>query len=273
MTSEERLEELERQFARAKWQSLWAMGVGGVLIVGLGLALVGIWTKTTTVPRDQGKGAVAKVVRAGAFVLEDPNGAERARLQTTRYGSALHLITGKDRMGGVSLAADHDGTTLLLNDESGGRSIHLSVTKDASRLSFWDSKTPGGVTLNASRAGSDLILRDASGKVFDGTDAASAMLSANWQGSSLTMHGVGGKGNAMLWVGGVGGTRLGLSDENSKTRTLIELGRAILYDKEGQYRMMLGGGESIASNGTKVRLPESTLLLINADGTPRWSAP
>ena len=86
MTTEERLEKLERELARAKRRNRW-------LLAGLGLclgALVVVWALSRNT---QGRYAVATLGTEGAFVLDTRTGQLWARGSSAR-GSSLSVDFG-----------------------------------------------------------------------------------------------------------------------------------------------------------------------------------
>jgi hypothetical protein len=93
MTTGERLENLERELARAKRRSRW-------LLAAVGLAL-GVWMRAGTLgPRTAGAqpaGVAVNEVRAKAFVLVDDAGRGRAGLDVTPDGPVLSLSDAAGR--------------------------------------------------------------------------------------------------------------------------------------------------------------------------------
>jgi hypothetical protein len=122
MTTEERLEELQRQFARAKRQTLWMAAVGVAVAVGLGLALLGTWTKTTAIVHDQGAGDGPKVIRARGISLEDEDGKVRAMWAVPKEGPQMKLFDENEEMCAL-LTADKDGPRFTLCDQNNGKGL------------------------------------------------------------------------------------------------------------------------------------------------------
>ena len=76
MTTEERLETLERELARGRWVNRGLVGALG-LVVGVWVLA---WAFAPGTARAQGANAAPKVIRAYAFVVEDEDGPLRRRL-------------------------------------------------------------------------------------------------------------------------------------------------------------------------------------------------
>ena len=123
MDTEERLEKLERELARAKR----LVAVLALIAVGLSLSCV--------LPRTG-----AKSIHANQFVLEDEHGTPRAGL----------------RMG-------KDGPGLILLDENGNRRAELCALKGASALTLFDENEKMRVGLTVDKDGSALVLCDENG--------------------------------------------------------------------------------------------------------------
>ena len=119
MTTEERLEKMERELARANRRTRWLLA--GVVLAIVGLSLAWTWTKTTAIAQAQGLGTTTKVIRANEFILEDENHKPRA-----------------------SLAVDKDGANLSLYDENRKPRGMLSVNKGGAGLRLCG---PDGETL------------------------------------------------------------------------------------------------------------------------------
>jgi hypothetical protein len=183
MTTEERLEKLERELAVAKrcnrrLLTFVAMTIGG-------LALVWTLTKTTSAAYAQEVEAVQKVVRANSFALVDENGKTRAMLGTTK-----------------------DGTMLSLLDENGVLRAGLGVLKNGSELTLFGENGNKRAGLSVNRYGPGLALYDENGK-----NRAMLVVAENQPG--LTLSDENGKPRAILGVF-KSGPVLGLRDENGK---------------------------------------------------------
>ncbi len=380
MTTEERLEALERRFTRAKRQSLWLVGAMAIVVAALGLGMARVWMRTAAIVRDQGKGGVAKEIRATAFILEDPNGNERGIFKMTAKGPILALCDedgrrlalfgaceegqvlglcdeeGRFRLGlgvannhpmlgmydasghkAVALGSNDAGIAMTLADPNGRDRAGIGLRGDLPWLNLCDSNGKGSVkllvidgeprqvlfdpygklrvSLDASRRNTELRLYDAIGKAY-------ATVDVNSGHTALRLADLDGRVRAVLDVGTLGEVLLGLNDENGRVRIglnlltpLVSMARRMnrsastsamlevendvprltlygsngtarttvgsdddqatirLYDKEGQTRATLGVEGAVSSNGTRVRYPESSLLLFGPDGRVLWSAP
>ena len=108
MTTEERLESLERDFVRAKRRNRWVLAA-----VGLGALAWTVMGAARTPSLELGPG-VPKVIRANCFVLEETNGRTRAV-----------LFVGKE------------GPQLVLYDEKGKVRAELYVLRNKPALRLW----------------------------------------------------------------------------------------------------------------------------------------
>ena len=95
MTTEDRLEKLERELSRANRRNRCLLAVVGLAVVGLGLAWA--WNKTTATAQGQGAAAAPKVIRAKEFILQDANGKLRAVLSVEKGEPGLHLYDEKGK--------------------------------------------------------------------------------------------------------------------------------------------------------------------------------
>jgi hypothetical protein len=108
MTTEERLEKLERELSRVKGRNRW-------LLAGVGLCLVSVvvvyglgWAGLTA---HASEGA-PKEVRATNFVLEDGEGKMRASLGMDEDGLELRLRYGNGNIGAALCLHDEKGSPL-----------------------------------------------------------------------------------------------------------------------------------------------------------------
>ena len=104
MTTEERLENLERELGRVKRRNRWLLGA--ILLVAGGLIVPILFETTAFRARAQGAGT-AKVIRANAVVIEGENGKMCAGLGVLK-----------------------DGPGLMLYDESGRTRVALCILED-----------------------------------------------------------------------------------------------------------------------------------------------
>ena len=143
MTTEERLETLEKELAHAKCRSRRLLGqyasVWTVVCLAAG-AFALVWIVAGMVNRAEAQwGGVPTVIRANAFLLEDKNGKVRARLAVV---SGFPLV-GKD------------APSLILADENGEPRAWLSVDKDGPALTLYDQN---GKTRAVLGAGQEVFL-------------------------------------------------------------------------------------------------------------------
>jgi len=117
MTTEERLETLERELARAKRGNRRMVLAGAGLLLGL-FALLVAGRSITGVAQGQEKAADKKVIRANEFVLLDEQGRERGRLAVLKDGPWLSLYDEKG-IPRIMLTMTNDGPRLFLSGENG----------------------------------------------------------------------------------------------------------------------------------------------------------
>jgi len=174
MTTDERIENLEKGLASARRFNRW-------LLAAVGLAL-GVWILAGTLePRmagAEGGAAAVNEVRAKKFVLVDDAGKVHAGLAPTK-----------------------DGAGLILFDEAGKTRAMLSV----GALGLYDAEGKTRVMLSVGADGPALGLFDAAGKTRAG-------LSVGAHGPGLVMADENGKGRVGLTASKVGGAGLDLYD-------------------------------------------------------------
>jgi hypothetical protein len=200
MTTDERIENLEKGLASARRLNRW-------LLAAVGLAL-GVWilagTFGPTMAAAPAGGAAVKEIRANRFVVEDANGKPRASLEVFNDNPRLALYDESDKplaslcankdggllsLGGKAIAALNTGKTgaalmlmdmngklknvmlgaafgLSLADENGKRRVSLSTDKDGPKLVLEDENGQGRVGLGAPKDGPALLLADEKGKVI-----------------------------------------------------------------------------------------------------------
>jgi len=162
MTTEERLENLERELASANRRNRWLLAVVGLAVIGLVLAST--WTKTTAIAQAQGAGAVPKVVRANEFILEEENGKTRATLKVDKDGPKLALFD-ENGMSSASLGVGKDAALLRLYGENGKSCVILCVLKDAPILALQDENGKDRAMLSVNKdEGTGLHLFDKKGQ-------------------------------------------------------------------------------------------------------------
>ena len=136
MTTEERLEHIERELTAMKRRKCQLLAVGGLAIVGLGLAW--ILTNSTPTAQAQGAGFVPKEVRANSFIVEDSNGKMRAALSIGANGPSLFLLDANGKMR-ATLALGANGPSLALNDANKEIRASLALGANGPSLALNDA--------------------------------------------------------------------------------------------------------------------------------------
>jgi hypothetical protein len=185
MNTEERLESLEREVARAKRRNRWvlaAVGLGALAWAMMGAAPasgpspqavpVGKSGPAADKIADPQPGPVGpKVIRANKFIVEDADGKERATLDVIKNMPLLCLY---DENGGlrVQLFASKVGPAMILVDENGGLRAELCAYADAPALRLFDENKKPRANLSATTVGPVLELCDEKGKLRAGLGVA-----------------------------------------------------------------------------------------------------
>jgi hypothetical protein len=268
MTTDERIEKLEKGLASARRLNRW-------LLAAVGLAL-GVWilagTFGPTMAAAPAGGGAVKEVRANRFVVEDENGKVRAVLAVHRKENSN--VPNPPRAPG-SLPPppplfDKDymrlETTLELFDVNGKVRICMGV-----------AQSEGGGLFGPLQTG--LYLFGASGKDH-------ANLTTNTSGASLSLSDENGTYTAALAAheGGMGLNLIGRENLLNAaaagrlpaiTRLNVDKDGAVLNlsDKNGMIRAALGRTETKTPDGRAITYPESSLLLFNPEGKVTWQAP
>lgn len=177
MTTEERLDALERELGSARRRNRWLPAVAGLAMAGLAVGIVAlVWTP--------------KTIRARSFIVEGENGAARATLQAT-----------------ILDVGGWPGLTLY--DENGKRRAWLSADKDGAGLILFDENLKGRAGLNMDEKGTPILsLCDENGKVR-------VALGMDGNGAGLGLSDENGKVRVALSTSN-GGPGLALADENGK---------------------------------------------------------
>ena len=155
MTTDERLEKLERELARARTRFRW-------LVVGAGLCFVSAAVIYARAPRTT---EASKELRANNFVLEDANGKPRASLGMDEDGLELRLRYENGNIG-AALCLHDEKMVLSLADNSGKPRAVLGVTKNVPLLCLYDEKEEPRATLAVLADGPHLALRDEKGNLL-----------------------------------------------------------------------------------------------------------
>jgi hypothetical protein len=161
MTTDERLEKLERELSRARTRFRW-------LVVGAGLCFMSVAVihafgqyQTTITPRTT-KAGTGKEIHANSFVLEDVNGKPRASLGMDEDGLELRLRYENGNIG-AALCLHDEKMVLSLADNSGKPRAVLGVTKNVPLLCLYDEREEPRATLAVLADGPHLVLRDEEG--------------------------------------------------------------------------------------------------------------
>lgn len=127
MTTEKRLERLERELTAAKRHNRWLLTAAGLVVLTLVLARV--FSGTMNTAQAQGKGSEKKVVRANEFILEDDKNRIRAVLCMSEVGPGLSLYGDRGEVRAL-MQASNDGSRLALYDQKGELRAVMEVGKD-----------------------------------------------------------------------------------------------------------------------------------------------
>jgi hypothetical protein len=162
MTTDERLEKLERELSRAKTRFRW-------LVVGAALCFMSVAViyaygqyRTAFLPRAPRATEASKEIRANSFVLEDANGQPRASLGMDEDGLELRLKYANGNIG-AALCLHDDKMVLSLSDNNGKPRAVLGVIHNVPLLCLYDEKEEPRATLAVTADGPHLVLRDEKG--------------------------------------------------------------------------------------------------------------
>jgi hypothetical protein len=267
MTTEERIENLEKGLASARRLNRW-------LLAAVGLAL-GVWILAGTfgpaTAAAPAGGAAVREVRANRFVVEDENGKARAVLAVHKESpvidgmpsipqgsTSLDLFDEKGKVR-ISMTVTERGTGLFgglfgrstglhLLDENGKPRVELGALRDDPGMYLYDETGRTRASLLTTKDGPRLTLSDEKGK---GRVELGALRDAP---ALLLFDGAGDRSRAMLSVGAAGAV-LGL------------------FDGAGKARASLGATPTKTPQGTTITYPESSLSLFDPDGKVIWHAP
>jgi hypothetical protein len=165
MTTEERLEKLEWELARACRHRPWLVGV--LLAIGAMALAVAALSAPSLPPALAQAGGPVNEVRATSFALVDENGNTRASLFVDKDKNAPVLgmsdVKGKCRL--LLAAPTKEGPGLSMFDENGKGCVELSVGKDGPRLLLSEDDDKPRVGLFGAKDGPTLKLYDENRKV------------------------------------------------------------------------------------------------------------
>jgi len=162
MTTDERLESLERELIRSRRRFRW-------LIIGAGLCVMSVAViyafgqyQTTFTPRAT-KASTGTEIHANSFVLEDAKGQPRASLGMDEDGLVLRMRYENGNIG-AALCLHEEKVVLNFSDNSGKPRAVLGLAKKMPLLCLYDEKEEPRATLALLADGPHLVLRDENGK-------------------------------------------------------------------------------------------------------------
>jgi hypothetical protein len=256
MTTEERLEKLEKELTRAKHRSCWLPLVSGVAA----LAIVFAWTALKT---------QAQVIHAKGFILESEDGRKCAELSANKAWTGLVLNDKTGEVVRTKLLVYDDESELQLCDKSGEARTTLVVDERQSQLRLCDRTGTACMYLYMDEDGSRLQLCDKKGR-------PTAELRARNNGPQLVFRDEKERGRVMLLTS-KDGSAFWLVDENGNGRVAMSEGadapQLTLSDDKGTPRAVFGVQTIKTKDGTEIRYPESSILLYDADGKVSWTTP
>lgn len=175
MTTEERLEKLERELTAAKRRNRWILGCGATLIL--------CCLTIAATPRGN------RTIRANEYFLEDENGKPRAHMSADKNGPGLSMTdeNGKIRTmidvgkkgPGLAMYDENDkiramlfvgkkGTSLSMNDENGEARAHMVVGKNGPILQMDDENGNARAKMVVDKDGAGMAMMDANGNMRAG---------------------------------------------------------------------------------------------------------
>lgn len=158
MTTDERLESLERELTLAKRHNRWVLAIAGTVV--LTLVMAGIFLGDENTAQAQGKGSERKVIAANKFILEDERGRKRAVLAIDKDGVSLALFDENGKLRAL-LDTSNNRPGLALYDENTNTRAVISLDKDNANLSLHGKRGEGGgVMLAVSEGRPALVLLD-----------------------------------------------------------------------------------------------------------------
>jgi hypothetical protein len=247
MTTEERLEDLESEFAHAKRRSRKLLILAVVALTVGGLSLAWAIVGTRLLARAQGVGSVANQIRANSFLLVDEKGNARGGMFMVKDGPAFAL-TDEKNVPRAMVTVLKDGPSFELDDENRKTRSRWNLLGDGPGLGMLDENGTVRVLLRVDKDGETLAFLDEKG-----------MPRANLY-SSLAL-----------------GLGMGLLDENGTNRASLRVERdgatLGLADEKGNTRAALGVTKTISRDGKATTYPESSLLFFGPDSKVIWQAP
>jgi hypothetical protein len=158
MTTEQRLENLEKELARVKRRSRWLLAM---VLLGVGLVVLAAAWMGTAEKAVAGNAAKAPtIIRANAFIVEDENGKIRAALSGVEKDGHGLFIYDDQLISRAGLINTKDGPRLVLGDENHKTRAGLGVTKDGPSLLLSDENDKVRAGLGVTKNGPQLELGD-----------------------------------------------------------------------------------------------------------------
>jgi hypothetical protein len=198
MTTDERMEKMEKELARLRWFNRCLIGC---IVLSLGVCF--IWK--TLGPETAWAQSRAKEIRASKFILEDPNGKPCATLGYIENKGPALLLLDKNDVVRASLDLTPKGPGLELIDENHNTRVQLHeglMLRD-------ENETPRVVLGILGRQGPQLVLIDQNKRPRAGINALKGE-------PRVWLRDQNGKPRAALTVT-EDGPNLSLTDENGKT--------------------------------------------------------
>ena len=162
MTTDERLERLERELSRARLRFRWLVVGAGLCVMSVAVIYAFGQYQTTFTPRAT-KADTSKEIHVNNFVLEDANGKPRASLGMDEDGVVLRMRYENGNIG-AALCLHEEKMVLSLSDKSGKPRAVLGVTKNMPILCLYDQKEEPRASLVVLTDGPHLMLYDEKGK-------------------------------------------------------------------------------------------------------------
>lgn len=162
MTTDERLEKVERELSRARTRFRWMVVGAGLCVLSVAVLYAFGQYQTTFTPRAT-KAGTGNEIHATNFVLDDANGKPRASLGMDEDGLELRLRYENGNIG-AALCLHEEKVVLSLADNNGKPRAVLGVTKNMPLLCLYDEKEEPRATLAVLADGPHLVLRDEKGK-------------------------------------------------------------------------------------------------------------
>jgi hypothetical protein len=161
MTTDERLERLERELTLAKRHNRWLLALAGTVVLTLVLARV--FSGDSNTAQAQGKGSDGKIIVANRFVLEDERGKKRAVLGTDKGDASLAMSDENGKLR-VLLNVSNNEVGLAVYDEGKNPRAVISAGKDDASLNLCGKKGEGNLSISIIENGPGLVLLDERGK-------------------------------------------------------------------------------------------------------------